>query len=98
MAAQIYSLSERHAHREFSPSDIKQGGLPRIIGEAMSLVVNHAAHLPKLHRDQASPGDTALLLVSLSLCGGSCHTMIFAAASQRKRYPMRTRMPACMHA
>ena len=30
------------------------------------LLVDHAAHLPRLHPHQASPGDTALLLVSLS--------------------------------
>ncbi len=95
MAAQIfYSLSERHTHRDFSPSDIKLGGLPRIIGEALSLVVNHAAHLPKLHRDQASPGDTSLLLVSLSLCGGSCHTTISFSVTEMT-IPMRTRMHAC---
>ena len=56
------------------PSDIKHGGLPEIIAEAVLLVVDHAAHLPRLHRHQASPGDTALLLVCLSLTqcfGGS---------------------------
>ena len=68
MPAQIfYSLSERHTHQEFRPSDIKQRWPARIIGEALLLVVNHAAHLPRLHRQQASPGDTALLMVGLSL-------------------------------
>ena len=74
MAQIFYSLSERHAHRELMPSDIKHGGLPEIIAEALLLVVDHAAHLPRLHRQQASPGDTALLLVCLSLTqcfGGS---------------------------
>ena len=71
MPAQIfYSLSERHAHREFRPSDIKHGGLPAIIGEAAVLVVNHATHLPRLHRYQANPGDTALLLVRPALDPG----------------------------
>ena len=70
MPAQIlYSLSERHSHQEFSPSDIMDG-LPIHITEAALLVVNHAAHLPRLHPHQASPGDTALLLVSLSRTQG----------------------------
>ncbi len=68
MSAQIfYNLSERHSHQEFRPSDINNASLPAIIGEAALLVVKHAAHLPRLQRHQASPGDTALLLVGLSL-------------------------------
>ncbi len=68
MPAQIfYSLSERHSHRKLQPSDITHDGLQKILGEAALLVVKHAVHLPRLRRHQANPGDTALLLVCLSL-------------------------------
>jgi hypothetical protein len=40
------------------------------------LVVNHATHLPRLHRFQANPGDTALLLVRLPWTQG-CRGAIF---------------------
>ena len=68
MAAQIlYCLSERHTHREYEPSDIGQHQIHACLSRALMLVVDHAAHLPRLHRKQAAHRDTALLLVSPSL-------------------------------
>ena len=63
----LYSLSERHAHRDLQPSDISQYDVGMCIGGALKLVMDHAAHLPRFHRKQAAQRDTALLLVSLPL-------------------------------
>ena len=64
MAAQIfYSLSERHTHLEFSPSECSPSVHIRL-QEALFLVTEGAAYLPRLHRHQANQGDTALLMVS----------------------------------
>ena len=64
-AAQIfYSLSERHTHLEFRPSDLH--GMHASLKETLFLVMEHAEDLPRLHRQQANQGDTASLVVSLS--------------------------------
>lgn len=61
MPAQIFfSLSERHVHSGFQPSDVDHAS----VSEVLSLVVDHADYLPRRHRQQA-PRDTALLLVGL---------------------------------
>lgn len=71
MHSQIfYSLSEKHTHPDFRPSDSSKGVLPSILLDVLSLVVDHAAYLLRLHRQHAW-GDTALLVVSLSLTQGS---------------------------
>ena len=65
MPAQIlYSLSERHAHLMVEASDIPQNTRVRLI-EALFLVMKHAAHLPRLHRQLGCGRDTALLMVRL---------------------------------
>ena len=67
----FYSLSERHSHLEFRPCDITHLPImPKILLDALLLVVNHAECLPCLHREQASHLDTALLVVSLSQIQG----------------------------
>jgi hypothetical protein len=67
MPAQIfYSLSERHTHRDFQPADVNSSHVPWCLTDTVTLVVDHAAHLPFLHRRQAAQSDTALLLVSTS--------------------------------
>lgn len=63
----LFSLSERHAHLEFELSDT--GDIDLMIYplvEALFLVMDHAAHLPRMHRQHASPIDTALLMVTPS--------------------------------
>ena len=59
----FYSLSERHMHLEFRPCDISHRGLPKILLDALLLMVTHADYLPS-HREQARHLDTALLMVS----------------------------------
>ena len=66
----FYSLSERHMHPDFRPSDIHDNGVPSLAFDALFLVVEHAAYLPRFHRQQASHGNTALLMVSLCLTQG----------------------------
>ena len=65
MPAQIlYSLSERHTFMDGKPFDISYYRIvPSCLPEALSLVVDHAAHLAHLHQAQASCRDTALLMV-----------------------------------
>lgn len=65
MPAQIfYCLSEWHTHVEFAPAGIgKPSGLPQVITQAVFMVMKFAAYLPRLHRQQASPRDTSLLMV-----------------------------------
>ena len=65
MAAQIfYSLSECHSHWDFKPFNLI---VRSHLVETLLLVMEHAAHLPRLHCRQASQRDTALLMVSLFL-------------------------------
>ena len=72
VSAQIfYSLSERHTHLKFRPSDITYRGLPKILLDVLLLVANHPEDLPRLHREQARHLDTALLMVSLSRIQGN---------------------------
>ena len=67
----FYSLSERHTHLKFRPSDITYRGLPKILLDVLLLVANHPEDLPRLHREQARHLDTALLMVSLSRIQGN---------------------------
>ena len=53
-------------HRRFKPCDISHREIQACLSGALVLVVDHAAHLPRLHRKQAAHRDTALLLVSPS--------------------------------
>ena len=54
-------------HREFRGcSDISCSDV-RAPLDTLFLVVEHAAHLPRLHPQQGCQRDTALLMVSLSL-------------------------------
>ena len=75
MHAQIvYSLSERHMLLD-EPIDINSMSTTSVapcLLQALCLVVEHAARLPCLHSQQASSGDTALLMVGPCLiCGSS---------------------------
>ena len=45
-------------------------GLPKIMLDALLLVINHAEYLPHLHCEQARQFDTALLMVGLSQIQG----------------------------
>ena len=65
----FYSLSERHTHLDFRPSDITHRGLPKILLDALQLMVTHADYLPS-PREQARHLDTALIVVSLSQIQG----------------------------
>ena len=73
MHAQIfYSLSERNTTlRQGGPTDNNFGTFvsPCLL-QALCLVVEHAADLPRLHQLQASSGDTALLMVGPCLISG----------------------------
>ena len=60
----IYSLSERHTHREFKPSDLNYAAVHSCLRDTLLLVMEHAAHLPRLHPQQVNEVDTALLMVS----------------------------------
>ena len=71
MPAQIfYSLSERHMHKEFKSSDINCSDV-RAPLDMLFLVLEHLAHLPRMHPQQGCQRDTALLMVSLSLTQGA---------------------------
>ena len=50
---------------------INHGDVPQCLLQALRLVVEHAARLPRLHQQQASSGDTALLMVGPCLVGRS---------------------------
>lgn len=64
MPAQIfYCLSEWHTHVGFEPSDERFSGMSTKLGVAMWLLIQCRGLLPCLHRQQASPVDTALLMV-----------------------------------
>ena len=87
MLVQIFfSLSERHAHREFAPSDINYRDESSCLIEVLHLVGQHAAHLPRLHRHQATPRDTALLMVGppcpSASAWGPCPTQVFLTSSE----------------
>ena len=65
ICAQIYySLSERHNHVDFKPSDISPDGDMHQLLEVLFLVLNYAPYLPRMHRHQEDHRHTALLLVS----------------------------------
>ena len=72
MHAQIwYSLSERNMLGDEVRMDVNCGSVPPCLLQALCLVVEHAAILPCLHRQQASTGDTALLMVGPCLIRSS---------------------------
>ena len=65
MPAQIfYSLSERHNHVEFKPSDISPDGDLDQLVTVLFLVLDHALYLPRMHRHREDHRHTSLLLVS----------------------------------
>ena len=68
MPAQIfYCLSEWNTHENFTQTGIsKASGVPQVILEVVFVVHKHAAYLPRLHSQQATHRDTALLMVSKS--------------------------------
>lgn len=70
MPVQIfYSLSERHTLLDGKTVDINYGHqFHSCLSEALSMVVEHVARLPRLHQAQISCRDTALLMV------GPCFT------------------------
>ena len=67
ICAQVfYSLSEWHTHVDFRRSDFEHSGLPDAAITVLWLVIKYADKLPRLHCEQASCADTALLMVNLS--------------------------------
>ena len=75
MHAQIlYSLSERNTLLDKGITHIDFGVFSRCLLEALCLVVEHAANLPRLHQQQANSGDTALLMVGPCLISSSVYS------------------------
>ena len=98
----FYSLSERHSLLE--DGETVDGA---ILSEALSLVVEHAAHLPRLHNEQASCRDTAMLVVgpclascplgSRATCMGVCPTLICCQDARGRLHIWIQGMPALNH-
>ena len=79
----FYSLSERHNHVEFKPSDITPDGDLGQLVTVLFLVLDHAHCLPRMHRHQEDQEHTSLLLVSpplpralLARMSCFCHVML----------------------